>query len=88
MYLQGQWTKIFEALYQLGWVHRMLQTSWRPVLQTPLSPLQHKELMQKITPNSCNLKNQLQSLSPLQLQHLTVCVAQELANVNKKRVLH
>lgn len=88
MYLQGQLQNIFEALYQLGWVHHMLQISWRPMLQQPLTPLQYKKLMHTSQTSPQHLKSQLQSLNTLQLQHLTMCVAQELASLKEKRVLH
>ena len=88
MYLQGQLQHIFDALHQLGVVDSMLVRPWRGTLQTPLSPAEQHELAQKIKVQPEQLKTSLQSLSPLQLQHLTLYVAQELAQLNRRRVLH
>ena len=88
MYLQGQLQSIFEALHRLGVVDSMLQQPWRTLLQTPLTRSQQNELIKKVKLQPDLLPASLQNLNPLQLQHLTLYVAQELAQLNKKRVLH
>ena len=88
MYLQGQLQQLFKALHQLGWVNKMLHTPWRPLLRAPLTGAQKTELMQKVNVPAHQLVQSLHSLKPLQLQHLTLYVALELAALNKQRVLH
>ena len=88
MHLHIRVSQIFKALQKLGVVHKMLHTSWRPLLQTPLTRAQKNELMQKVDVPAHQLMQNLHNLQPLQLQYLTVYIALELAALNKKRVLH